>query len=324
MSLFLFLIMSQIFIAILLGAYDAASCRDANRTRDLLLPPHFVSINGALRSGTSRFNLRFPVYLLTWYDIECQTWGPLLLYALVLHVAEADSDKNPAGEAWAALLRGKSNHEENDKSVQLMTDPEELLDALLEAELSEAAARQSVVRICSMYGAKVNVAANAKAETPKRTAARTTAALNSLGGNDMVLLKMVQAQQRSEVLLASVAQKMLELQSQFAADHASVVNSISSGNIQLESGIDEIMRRSMSTTTQQVAPMFTTPTVDGKSAGFGQNIGKGIDNLGGTLGKGIKDTTVPIGKALGIDKLGNSITSIIKGKVGGLYNGRVV
>ena len=117
---------------------------------------------------------------------------------------------------------------------------------------------------------------------------------------------------------------MLELQSQFAADHASVVNSISSGNIQLESGIDEIMRRSLSTTTQQVAPMFTTPTVDGESAGFGQNIGKGIDNLGGTLGKGIKDTTVPIGKALGIDKLGNSITSIIKGKVGGLYNGRVV
>lgn len=292
MNLFLFLIMSQVFIAILLGAYDAASSKDANRTRDLLLPPHFQSLTCVRRSGWRTFNLRFPIYLLTWYDIECETWGPLLLYALVLHVAEAD--QNP-------------ELDEEERSVQIMADPEELQSALEEARVSEVSARQSVVRVCSMYGARLNLTAKAEAEAPKRKAARAAATLSSLGGNDMVLLKLVQAQQRSEALLAGLAETMAELQAQVAADHVSVVNSISTANVQLESDIHELKRK---TVAEPVGPIFLKADGTETEAGLGQNIGKGIDHLG----KGIKETTVPIGKALGIDTLGKSITKIFDGK----------
>ena len=275
-----------------LGAYDAASSKDACRTRDLLLPPHFESVNSVRRNGWRTVNLRFPIYMLTWYDIECETWGPLLLYALVLHVAEADQD---------------AELDEEDRSVQIMADPEELVSALEEANINEVAAKQSVVRVCSMYGARLNLTAKAEAEAPKRKAARAAATLNSLGGNDTVLLKLVQAQQRSEALLAGLAETMSELRAQVAADHVSVVNSISTANVQLESDIHELKRK---TVAEPVAPIFFKADTTETEAGLGQNIGKSIDHLG----KGIKETTVPIGKALGIDTLGKSITKIFDGK----------
>lgn len=88
-NLFLFLIISQIFIAVLVGAFDATAEKVDLALRDMSLPAGYIYI-GEKRIECARWLLDYPVAFFTPYVLEYHAWAPTLLMALhqVIDAAE--------------------------------------------------------------------------------------------------------------------------------------------------------------------------------------------------------------------------------------------
>jgi len=141
MNFFLFLILSQVFIAILIGAFDSAEDADEVKERSNSIPSFYVDVGAPPPNMFLSSFVHFPTYLLSWYHIEYAAWGPTLLYALDLIVVGAE----------------KADEEMTKK--QVMVTPEELHDALVHAGLKPAAANRCVTKVVASFGAKLDVKA---------------------------------------------------------------------------------------------------------------------------------------------------------------------
>ena len=127
--------MSQVFIAILCGAFDAAETRRASAQRDLSLPPCYVGADAPRRAVVTCCH--FPIYLLTGYDITYGAFAPIVFHATARIIAEAEA----ADEAGA-------------KGSQVMATADELTAALRASCCGEPRARQIAESLLAVNGAK--------------------------------------------------------------------------------------------------------------------------------------------------------------------------
>jgi len=96
MNLFLFLMMSQVFIAIILCGFEAADGREVIRERNLGLPCGYeLACIPALRTARHRVlsACHFPIYLLSMYDVFYGVVGFRLLHAICKVVAADERNR---------------------------------------------------------------------------------------------------------------------------------------------------------------------------------------------------------------------------------------
>jgi len=139
LNLFLYLIMSQVFIAILVASFDSAVTRESLKSRDLSVPPPFEDCSQPRSWALALFH--FPVYLLTSYDIVYGANHLLLLEAVCESIQKAEAADDAAADNQVMI------------SVPQLTTTVCRIRRLKCMSISEAAAIECVQRLAAAHGA---------------------------------------------------------------------------------------------------------------------------------------------------------------------------